>query len=647
MTDITKRQKDIIKFLLNKEEFVTVQTIANKFNVSSRTIRNDLLKLEVFLWDNGCDLQSKTNNGIRIIFNDDSEKLISALNLDSNDQLDYQDRFFYMLLRCLISFDLTYGLLAEELNVSKQTVISQFSSVIDVLESNSINVIKTPGKGITFSGSESSIRNCFRSSLYSTTLSQEVLNKIKNNDKLMIYQNSVKQIISDLKQDKGVKFTQEEKTAILVAFIIYRSENKHHSENRKHLLKFSNSTIYQYLKEREDLSQLSDNDKLYLTGVIISDGMFDSSANAIASLKDVEDAGEITEYLLEKLLQIRSIDMSEKQGFVEGLKTHLSSAICRLRSGIKVNNELLDQIKYRIPLMYEFTKKQLLKCESKYDLEFNESEIAYIAIYLTSAFEDSLREEFNFKVLLVCSFGVTTSAILRSRITQSMPEYSVIGPLNIKDAREYLKDNKVDLIVSTVDFQYDGIKTIVVGALLSIEDISSIKEYLLQTSYDDMCSKFLNSYKEIKEPTVQYISDTVDKDKINIVDKVDGWQHAIALASEPLIKEGCLESRYVDAMINAVIEYGTYMVLVPEVAFVHAGVDNGINKECSSILISKKPFSFGEKNPKTIRAIVVMGIKDKNSTALLNNVYILEDVNNQKLLKEEDLTVVDVLNMHA
>ncbi len=647
MTDITKRQKDIIKFLLNKEEFVTVQTIADKFNVSSRTIRNDLAQLEPFLRENCCNLQSKTNNGVRLIFNDDSKKLISILNLDSNDQLDYQDRFFYMLLRCLISFDLTYGLLAEELQVSKQTVISQFPSVIDVLESNSINVIKTPGKGIIFSGSESSIRNCFRSSLYSTTLSQEVLNKIKNNKDLLIYQSSVDQIINDLKQEKGVKFAQEEKTAILIAFTIYRSENKHHSENRKHLLKFSNSTIYEYLKNREDLVELDDNDKLYLTGVIISDGMFDSSTNAIASLKDIEDASEITEYLLQKLLQIRSIDMSQKEDFVKGLKTHLSSAICRLRSGIKVNNELLDQIKYRIPLMYEFTKKQLLKCESKYDLEFNESEIAYIAIYLTSAFEDSLREEFNFKVLLVCSFGVTTSAILRSRITQSMPEYNVIGPLNIKDAREYLRDNKVDLIVSTVDFQYEGIKTIVVGALLSIEDISVIKEYLLQTSYDDMCSKFLNSYKEIKEPTVQYISDTVDKDKINIVDKVDSWQQAIALASEPLIKDGSLESRYVDAMISAVIEFGTYMVLVPEVAFVHAGVDNGINKECSSILISKTPFSFGDKNPKTIRAIVVMGIKDKNSTALLNNVYILEDVNNQKLLKEESLTVEDVLNMHA
>lgn len=647
MTDITKRQKNIIRFLLNDEKYVTVASIAEKFNVSSRTIRNDLAMMETFLRESGCWLQSKTNNGVKIILNDNYGKLIQRLHCVGNEEFDYQDRFFYTLLYCLINNEFTYGSLAEKLRISKQTVISHFSAVVDVLESNDINVIKTAGKGITLSGKESSIRNCFRSTLFSPSLNQAVLDKIKQQENLSTFNELATLITSELKCDKGIKFSQEEKTTLLIEFVIYRVKKGYHSENRKHLLKFVNSTIYEYLKDKEELNDLDDNDVLFLTGVIISDGMFDSSTNAIASLQDKEDANSLTEYLLKKLLQIRSIDLIEKKEFVEGLKTHLSSAISRLRSGIKVNNELLEQIKYRIPLMYEFTKKQLLKCEGQYGLEFNENEIAYIAIYLTSAFEDSLREEFNFKVLLVCSFGVTTSAILRSRIIQNIPEYNVIGPLNIKEAKEYLKENKVDLIVSTVDFHYDDIKTIVVGALLSIDDISSIKEYLLQASYDDMCSKFLNSYKEIKEPTVQYISDTVKEDKIKIVDHIDDWKQAISLASEPLIKDGSLEPRYVEAMIEAVIEFGTYMVLVPEVAFVHAGLDNGINRECSSILISKTPFSFGEKNCKMIRAIVVMGIKDKNSTALLSNVYILEDSNNQKLLKDENLTVEDVLNMHA
>ena len=557
MTDITKRQKNIIRFLLNDEKYVTVASIAEKFNVSSRTIRNDLAMMETFLRESGCWLHSKTNNGVKIISNDNYEKLIQRLHCVGNEEFDYQDRFFYTLLYCLINNEFTYGSLAEKLRISKQTVIGHFSAVVDVLESNDINVIKTSGKGITLSGKESSIRNCFRSTLFSPSLNQAVLNKIKQQENLSTFNELATLITSELKCDKGIKFSQEEKTTLLIEFVIYRVKKGYHSENRKHLLKFVNSTIYEYLKDKEELNDLDDNDVLFLTGVIISDGMFDSSTNAIASLQDKEDANSLTEYLLKKLLQIRSIDLIEKKEFVEGLKTHLSSAISRLRSGIKVNNELLEQIKYRIPLMYEFTKKQLLKCEDQYGLEFNENEIAYIAIYLTSAFEDSLREEFNFKVLLVCSFGVTTSAILRSRIIQNIPEYNVIGPLNIKEAKEYLKENKVDLIVSTVDFHYDDIKTIVVGALLSIDDISSIKEYLLQASYDDMCSKFLNSYKEIKEPTVQYISDTVKEDKIKIVDHIDDWKQAISLASEPLIKDGSLEPRYVEAMIEAVIEFGT------------------------------------------------------------------------------------------
>lgn len=646
MVIITKRQKDIIEFLLSNSCYVTVEKVANKFNVSMRTVRNDLVPIAEFLNANNCFLESKTNNGIRIIA-DDIGRLQENLKNNFNKFLDYRDREVYILLRCLISKDITYNLLAQEIGVSKQTVINQFCSVEDILESNEITVDKKPGKGIEICGNECNVRNCFRSILYSDRVNDLILKKLSSISEIADNYNIAKEIMNKLCEEMEIKFPQQDRTLIMFSFVIYRSKIGFHCDNKKHLLKFSNSAVYRFLNDIKGLEMLNENDLLYLTGSIISNGMFDLSQNNSATENDINDAEEITVYLLKKLQQIQSIDMHNKKSFVDGLTKHLSSAIYRLRNGIIVNNELIEQIKYRIPLMYEFTKKQLLECENNFNLEFNENEIAYIAMYLTSAYEDSLRDEFNFKILLVCSFGVTTSAILKSRITQSIPEYNIVGPLNIKEAKEYLKDNKVDLIVSTIDFQYDDIKTIVVGALLSIEDISSIKERLVQISYDNMCSKFLNSYKETQEHNRLYISDTVDKDKVKIVDSLSTWQQAIKLAAKPLVDDGSLQPRYVDAMIKAVIEYGLYMVLVPEIAFVHAGIEDGINRECSSILILKKPILFGEKNPKSVRAVVVMGVKDKKSTSLLNNVYILEDLNNRQLLKKEDLTVEEVLNMHV
>ncbi len=648
MNGISKRQKEIILFLLNNSGYVTISTIAERFNVSNRTVRNDLACIEHFLRRNNFLLESKTNNGIRIVRvgkNVDDLRIILEGGLEND--FDYQDRFFYVLMRCLIGSEVTYNQLADEMQVSKQTVVNHFPEVEDVLENNGIKVIKKPGKGIIIEGKEDSIRDCFRSTLYSEYVGTSLADKIRTLDILENYCCTAGHIMKLLSENKGIKFTQKDKTLILIAYIIFRCATGKQAEDNENLRKFSGTAIYDCLKGIKELADLTESDLLYLTGVVISDGMFDLSENTIVSAKDIEDAEEITEYLLNKLQETQLIDMHNKRAFVAGLRNHLASAICRLKNGILVNNELIEQIKYRIPLMYEFTKKQLLQCEGSYGLEFNENEIAYIAMYLTSAYEDSLREEFNFKVLLVCSFGVTTGAILKSRIMQSVPECNAIGPLNIKEAKEYLQNHQVDLVVSTVDFHDDEVKSIVVGALLSIEDISLIKERLLQISYDHMCSKFLNSYKETQPETKLYISDTIDKNRINIVENVSSWQQAIKMASEPLIADGSLEMRYVEAMIEAVVEYGNYMVLVPEIAFVHAGINDGINRECSSILISKAPILFGVKNPKLIRSVVVMGIKDKKSTSLLNNVYILEKKENRCLLKKENLTVEDVLKMHV
>ena len=43
--------------------------------------------------------------------------------------------------------------------------------------------------------------------------------------------------------------------------------------------------------------------------------------------------------------------------------------------------------------MYEFTKKELNVYETKYNLNFDQSEISYIALYLASIFETGVQED--------------------------------------------------------------------------------------------------------------------------------------------------------------------------------------------------------------------------------------------------------------
>jgi transcriptional antiterminator len=132
----------------------------------------------------------------------------------------------------------------------------------------------------------------------------------------------------------------------------------------------------------------------------------------------------------------------------------------------KTVNELLDQIKISISLIYLYTKQQLLSQEEKYNVTFDENEIAYVAMYLASAFETSINLDQKIRVLIECSFGTTTSAILDSRIRQLITECEIVGPFSTSEAKEYLSNEEVDLVITTHDGSNYKYPTIIVNPLL-------------------------------------------------------------------------------------------------------------------------------------------------------------------------------------
>ena len=102
----------------------------------------------------------------------------------------------------------------------------------------------------------------------------------------------------------------------------------------------------------------------------------------------------------------------------------------------------------------------------------------------------------------------------------------------------------------------------------------------------------------------------------------------------------------VNKMIQAVKDFGTYMVLTPKTAYVHAGTEDGILRNCTSMLVLKHALKFGTYQSKTVKNIVVLGIKNSQENGLLNMVYILGKEENIFLLEREEITKTEILNMH-
>jgi mannitol operon transcriptional antiterminator len=121
------------------------------------------------------------------------------------------------------------------------------------------------------------------------------------------------------------------------------------------------------------------------------------------------------------------------------------------------------------------------------------------------------------------------------------------------------------------------------------------------------------------------------------------WVKSIRKAAKPLLEENVIEERYVQKMIDNVIELGPYIVIAPKIALAHARPEDGVNEIGLSLLISEEPVRFSEKEEHIAHLIFALSATDSEShlTLLSELAQILSDPANIdslcKLKKEEDV----------
>lgn len=119
--------------------------------------------------------------------------------------------------------------------------------------------------------------------------------------------------------------------------------------------------------------------------------------------------------------------------------------------------------------------------------------------------------------------------------------------------------------------------------------------------------------------------------------KFDTWEEAIQASCEPLIKEGAIDSEYVEAIIACVNKYGPYIVIAPNIAMPHSTESApGVYKTAISFMKVEQPVHFDPNDPeKDARLFFVL--------ASVNHEQHLENMMNlSELLMNEEL-VEDLL----
>lgn len=165
--DIKKRQKDILNILLNSNIPVKSSELSEKFEVSIRTIQNDMSLIKYFLKQVEVHLNSKSNVGFWIEnLNENKEKIMKFMQSGGSfSEVDERER--YIIARMLNNSNRIFTIqsFADELITSCATAYRTIEYAESWLSKFDLKLFKKKGTGIKLEGNETNIRHAMFSLL--------------------------------------------------------------------------------------------------------------------------------------------------------------------------------------------------------------------------------------------------------------------------------------------------------------------------------------------------------------------------------------------------------------------------------------------------------------------------------------------------
>ncbi|MTI47544.1 BglG family transcription antiterminator [Sporosalibacterium faouarense] len=416
-----KRQLYIIKRLLQSNDSITMQLLADELYVSRVTIYKDLDEVDEWLDKYDLKLKRRQNYGIEIVGNEkgwrkatadllsilkDEEELKDMLSdtqdIKPNSRLDYEN---YMQLKELF----------PNIDVKKiEVILNEAEDDMDFLLSD----------------------EAFDGLLAHIVISIERLKQKKD-------------IKMDKKQLDAIKKQKEFEIA--------------HSISKRIEDEFN-------IKVPEcEIGYIS----LHVLGSKVQRSYNIKGTEDVLSNMD-ESIISLAKDIISLIGNILSVDFSGDEKLLIGLVLHLRPTINRLKYGLSLRNPILKEIKTNYPSVFGAAWATSVLFEKHFGVKVNEEEIGYIAIHLGAALE---RLNKNTRAIVVCSSGIGTAQLVAVKLQKSISNLQIVDVISAHDLNKK-HPNNFDIIISTIPLKYQLKQVIQINPFVNKGDIERIKRYI-------------------------------------------------------------------------------------------------------------------------------------------------------------------------
>ena len=628
-----KRSTEILeKLILSNSKSMEVKKLITTYRISLKTLRTDVNEINDFLLEAKMSPTKLNEKEKLILLEKDIMKLQDRLNhMDTYTyKMSREERQIYIIAELLMSQDyITMQNLAKKLNVSRNTILNDFETVKDYCLAFNVNVLMKSSKGIKI----------------------ECDQKDRNN--------LLMQIFHDLEDDYMEKsfFHQliQRKLGMKIPLEMIKEDLREYMEQQHMLVSdrvFSYVSIYLFVilnrkinKKRRTVEKL--------TGDTASDNLLNWFADKYEVSINKNDVKDFGRYMKQHDFNISSeqkeINDVELYGIIVYFLQMVGEDIeCSLQSDTVLIESLLEHIRtlknwedydFEMPLSDELPiPKEILEKTIEKNSIILERYLGYpltkemkesIMIHICAAFVRNLEYLNLLEVLIVCPGSMATGKYLEAQVKNYF-DFRVAAVIPSRDVEEFLKSNKIDFVISTVNVRSESVPCVKVQAQLTMNDINAIQNiafllgrkenksenesrYVEQNFLDVMKTflekldaskrdEFFDEVYALMETKIQstgksILAQMLDPSKIMIKQEKITWEQGILQAADILEKKGCVGSDYGKKAVENVKEYGDYIIISKGIALAHAGKKEAhVYKDGLSLVMCPEGIEFTEGN---------------------------------------------------
>ena len=501
-----KRQEELMQILLKSTEPITTSNLAKILNVSSRTIRTDLAKVESEVLTNGLTLEKKPHIGVWIEGTiEQKDRLFLNITGKQKNIEPYTKEYrrSSILVHILLENNKIYlDQFAEIFFVSRSTIEKDLIWISDWLKEHNLQLLKKSNEGFYVEGNEENIRNAVG------LLANELNGKEMSIESLLeTYLDMDIKAVEDIvytwnhSYEMGLSEVNIDNLAFHASIMLVRiAQKKSLKANQFNEL---NSNEFSYKQEFNELIQeLSEYSKMdipkaesdyllmHLYGMYLNEPSFIENS----LLNDLRIVAErIGEDFIKNLDQIVALDLASNVQFKQSLILHLLPTVYRLKYGLNLYNPLLSEIKTNYPGSYSMAKLINSSFEKYLGIEASEEEVAYVALHISIVVEQSSDQ---IQAAVVCSMGFGVSRFLSVKLNENFPNIEFIHC----SSDEIQKIESCKYILSTVKLNIDR-SYLMINPLLKDIDIERIRTLIYGNITVNKNNFSLQTIMIAKQPT--------------------------------------------------------------------------------------------------------------------------------------------------